>query len=142
MRYKAIPILIFLLFSLTLLSSVHAQPQISIGTVDAGGSGTSGSSSGFLKYKTYYMLIWQRIRNAWVQPESLKGKKDLETVIAIQIARDGQIVDMQFEKESGNLDLDNSALRAIKKASPFPPLPPDFEKDTFDVGVSFSPSDL
>jgi peroxiredoxin len=28
MRYKAIPILISLLFSLTLLSSVHAQPQI------------------------------------------------------------------------------------------------------------------
>jgi peroxiredoxin len=28
MKYKAIPILIFLLFSLTLLSSVHAQPQI------------------------------------------------------------------------------------------------------------------
>ena len=28
MRYKAIPILILLLFSLTLLSSVHAQPQI------------------------------------------------------------------------------------------------------------------
>ncbi len=28
MKYKTIPILIFLLFSLTLLSSVHAQPQI------------------------------------------------------------------------------------------------------------------
>jgi thiol-disulfide isomerase/thioredoxin len=28
MRYKAIPILIFLLFSPTLLTSVHAQPQI------------------------------------------------------------------------------------------------------------------
>jgi peroxiredoxin len=28
MKYKAIPILIFLLFSLALLSSVHAQPQI------------------------------------------------------------------------------------------------------------------
>jgi peroxiredoxin len=28
MRYKAVPILIFLLFSLTFLSSAHAQPQI------------------------------------------------------------------------------------------------------------------
>ena len=77
-----------------------------------------------------------------MQPKSLKGKKDLETIIAIRIARDGRIVDIQIEKTSGNLELDNSALRAITKANPFPPMPPDFEKDIFEVGVRFSPSGL
>jgi TonB family protein len=117
----------------------------SAGAVETGEPGTGGASSGFMsiKHKMYYNLIWQRIRNAWVLPEEvLRGKKDLETIIAIRIARDGQIVDIQFEKKSGNAYLDESALRAIKKANPLPPLPPGFEEDKFDVGVRFTPSDL
>jgi colicin import membrane protein len=117
----------------------------SAGAVETGDPGTGGSSSGFMsiKHKMYYNLIWQRIRSVWVLPEEvLRGKKDLETIIAIRIARDGQIIDIQFEKKSGNLYLDESALRAIKKANPLPPLPPSFEGDIFDVGVRFTPSDV
>ena len=90
-----------------------------------------------------YYLIWQQIRNAWVLTEKvLREKKDLGTIITIRIARDGQIVDIQFEKKSGNPYLDESALRAIKKANPLPALPPGFEGDKFDVGVRVTPSDL
>ncbi len=115
------------------------------GAVETGEPGTGGASSGFMsiKHKMYYNLIWQQIRNAWVLPEEvLRGKKDLETIIAIRIDRDGQIVDIQFEKKSGNPYLDESAFRAIKKANPLPPLPQSFEEDKFDVGVRFTPSDL
>ena len=117
----------------------------SAGAVETGEAGTGGASSGFMsiKHKMYYNLIWQRIRSAWVLPEgALGGKKDLETIIAIRIAKDGQIEEIQFEKKSGNAQLDESALRAIKKANPLPPLPPGFEGDKFDVGVRFTPSDL
>jgi colicin import membrane protein len=117
----------------------------SAGAVETGEAGTGGASSGFMsiKHKMYYNLIWQRIRSAWVLPEgALGGKKDLETIIAIRIAKDGQIEEIQFEKKSGNAQLDESALRAIKKANPLPPLPPGIEGDKFDVGVRFTPSDL
>ncbi len=117
----------------------------SAGAVETGEAGTGGASSGFMsiKHKMYYNMIWQRIRSAWVLSEgALAGKKDLETIIAIRIAKDGRIVDIQFEKKSGNAQLDESALRAIKKSDPLPPLPPGFEGDTFDVGVRFTPSDL
>ena len=117
----------------------------SSGAVETGESGTGGGSTGVMsiKFKIYYNLLWQRIRSVWVLPEeALGGKKNLETIIAIRIARDGQIEDIQFEKKSGNPYLDESALRAIKKANPLPPLPPGFEGDTFDVGVRFTPSDL
>ena len=117
----------------------------SAGAIETGESGTGGASSGFMsiKHKMYYNLIWQRIRSAWVLPEgALGGKKDLETIIAIRIAKDGRIEDIQFEKKSGNPHLDESALRAIKKANPLPPLPPGFEGEKFDVGVRFTPSDL
>jgi colicin import membrane protein len=117
----------------------------SAGAIETGEAGTGGASSGFMsiKHKMYYNLIWQRIRSAWVLPEgALGGKKDLETVIAIRIAKDGRIEDIQFEKKSGHPQLDESALRAIKKADPLPPLPPGFEGDKFDVGVRFTPSDI
>ena len=117
----------------------------SSGAVETGESGTGGASTGVMsiKFKIYYNLLWQRIRSVWVLPEeALGGKKNLETIIAIRIARDGQIEDIQFEKKSGNPYLDESALRAIKKANPLPPLPSDFEGDKFDVGVRFTPSDL
>ena len=117
----------------------------SSGAVETEESGTGGASSGVMsiKFKIYYNLLWQRIRSVWVLPEeALGGKKNLETIIAIRIARDGQIEDIQFEKKSGNPYLDESALRAIKKANPLPPLPSDIEGDKFDVGVRFTPSDL
>jgi colicin import membrane protein len=117
----------------------------SAGAVETGESGTGGASSGVMsiKFKIYYNLLWQRIRSVWVLPEeALGGKKNLETIIAIRIARDGQIEDIQFEKKSGNPYLDESAIRAIKKANPLPPLPSDIEGDKFDVGVRFTPSDL
>ncbi len=101
------------------------------GAGGTGEPGTGGASSGFktIKHKMYY-LIWQRIRNAWVLTEEvLRGKKDLVTIIAIRIARDGQIVDIQFEKKAGNPYPDESAPRAIKKANPLPALPPGFEGD-------------
>jgi colicin import membrane protein len=116
----------------------------SAGAVETGESGTGGASGIMsLKHKMYYNKIWERIRGAWVLSEgALGGKKDLETIIAIRIAKDGRIVEIQFEKKSGNAQLDESALRAIKKSDPLPPLPPGFEGDTFDVGVRFTPSDL
>jgi len=117
----------------------------SSGAVETDPASTGGASSGVMsiKFKIYYNLLWQRIRSVWVLPEeALGGKKNLETIIAIRIARDGQIEDIQFEKKSGNPYLDESALRAIKKANPLPPLPSDIEGDTFDVGVRFTPSDL
>ena len=117
----------------------------SAGAVETGEAGTGGASSGIMsiKFKIYYNLLWQRIRSVWVLPEgALSGKKNLETIITIRIAQDGQIEDIQFEKKSGNAYLDESALRAIKKANPLPPLPPGMEGEKFDVGVRFTPSDL
>ncbi|MDI6753821.1 MAG: TonB family protein [Thermodesulfobacteriota bacterium] len=117
----------------------------SSGAVETVEGGTGGMSSGIMsiKFKIYYSLIWQRIRSVWVLPEeALGGKKNLETIITIRIAKDGQIEDVQFEKKSGNHFLDESALRAIKKANPLPPLPPGMEGEKLDVGVRFTPSEL
>lgn len=96
-----------------------------------------------IKHKIYYNLIWKRIRSVWVLPDAaLAGQKNLEAIIGIRISPNGQIEDIQFEKKSGNPIFDESALRAIQKSNPLPPLPPGFEGERFDVGVRFTPSDL
>jgi TolA protein len=117
----------------------------SSGAIETGDEGTGGASSAVMsiKFKIYYNLLWQRIRSVWVlSEEALLGEKNLETIIAIRIAKDGQIEEIQFEKKSGNPYLDASALRAIQKANPLPPLPAGMGTDKFDVGVRFTPSDL
>jgi colicin import membrane protein len=115
------------------------------GAVESHEPSSGGASTDVMtiKHKLYYNLIWKKIRSGWVLPDAaLAGQKNLEAIIGIRISPNGQIEDIQFEKKSGNPIFDESALRAIKKANPLPPLPPGFEGERFDVGVRFTPSDL
>jgi len=92
-----------------------------------------------LKYRLYYNMIWEKIRNAWVLPEGVTKGKPLEAIVALRIKRDGTIQNYWIEKGSGNAYFDQSAIRAINKANPLPPLPEDFSEDVFEVGVRFYP---
>lgn len=115
------------------------------GAVESHEPSSRGASTDVMtiKHKIYYNLIWKRIRSVWVLPDAaLAGQKNLEAIIGIRISPNGQIEDIQFEKKSGNPIFDESALRAIQKSNPLPPLPPGFEGERFDVGVRFTPSDL
>lgn len=115
------------------------------GAVESNEPASGGASTDVMtiKHKIYYNLIWKRIRSVWVLPDAaLAGQKNLEAIIGIRISPSGQIEDIQFEKKSGNSIFDESALRAIQKSNPLPPLPPGFEGGRFDVGVRFTPSDL
>jgi TonB family protein len=55
-----------------------------------------------------------------------------------EIGRDGSIREQpELEKSSGNTVYDQSALRAITEASPFPPLPPEFKAASLRVHFGF-----
>lgn len=120
--------------------TISSQGAVESREPSSGGASTDVMT---IKHKIYYNLIWKRIRSVWVLPDAaLAGQKNLETIIGIRIAPNGQIEDIQFEKKSGNPVFDESALRAIQKSNPLPPLPSGFEGERFDVGVRFTPSDL
>jgi TonB family protein len=92
------------------------------------------------KLNEYYSMIWAKIKEAWTIPENLlKEMVDLETVIVIIIGRDGKIQKSWFEKKSGNALYDQSAMRAIKKAEPLPPIPKEFNEKTLEIGIRFFP---
>jgi TonB family protein len=89
------------------------------------------------KLNDYYSLIWTKIKGVWTIPENLlKVTVDLETVIVVIIKRDGKIQKFWFEKKSGNAVYDQSAMRAIRKAEPLPPIPKELGENTLEFGSS------
>ncbi len=104
------------------------------------GSSSGDSSALESKLNDYYSSIWAKIKKEWTLPGDLpKGKTDLETVIVIIVERNGKVQKSSFEKRSGNAHYDQSAMRAIKKADPLPPIPKEFSDESFEIGIRFHP---
>ncbi|HMK77184.1 MAG TPA: TonB family protein [Thermodesulfobacteriota bacterium] len=102
------------------------------------GSSSGGSSALESRLSDYYSAIWAKIKKEWTLPGDLpKGKTDLEAVIVVIVERDGKVQKSSFEKRSGNARYDQSAMRAIKKAEPLPPIPKEFSDETFEIGIRF-----
>jgi TonB family protein len=93
-----------------------------------------------MKLKKYYHSVWQRIQEEWILPPSLLEEiEDPETVIVIKVQRNGNILESWFEEKSGSSMYDESAMRAIKKADPLPPLPEELAEDVLELGIRFNP---
>jgi colicin import membrane protein len=91
----------------------------------------------------YHAEIWHRIQKNWAFSEELaQGASNLEAVVIVKIMKDGKIRDIWFEKRSGNTYFDDSALKAVKKSDPLPPLPAGFSEPFYEVGFRFNPFEL
>ena len=75
-------------------------------------------------------------------PQALMPKENIETIIDVKISRSGALEHMGFEKRSGNRYFDDSALRAVKKSSPFPPLPYWIMDNSIEIGIRFHSAEL
>lgn len=96
-----------------------------------------------MKMKVYYAVIWSRIKEQWALPEQiLSSGESYEAVIAVTILRNGALADVEFEKKSGNEYFDESALKAIKKATPYPALPEWFKESSVEIGIRFRSSEI
>ena len=112
-------------------------PGIGTGT----GSGSPWGSSGLeSRLNDYYSLIWAKIKEGWTLPENVsKDNFDLEAVIVLVIDKGGKLQKSWFEKKSGNALYDQMAMRAIRKAEPFPPIPKELGEDSLEIGIRFYP---
>jgi len=104
------------------------------------GSSLGGSGVFDSRLNDYCNMIWAKIKKEWTLPENLlKGEESLEATIVVIIERNGKIQKSWFEKRSGNALYDQLAMRAIKKAEPLPPIPKEFDDETFEIGIRFHP---
>lgn len=91
-----------------------------------------------LKYKEYYMAVGEKVKSQWVY--SGDKTEQLVTLFTIKVAPDGELLYSAIEKSSGNKNFDDSAINAIKKAAPLPPLPEEINKEALTLGLRFCPA--
>jgi TonB family protein len=102
----------------------------------------SDTAGGRGKMNAYFAQIRARIKGQWAVPAAIIPKQHMEAIIDVQIVRSGAISHISFEKRSGNRYFDESALKAVRKASPFPPFPEGFPDAVIEVGVVFPSREL
>jgi len=99
-----------------------------------------------LNYRLYYQAIEQKIKNNWnlALPRGvIEDMRGMEVVLSITIRSDGEIIEISFEKKSGNIYLDDSAFRAIKKSSSLPPFSQyNIRESFFETGIIFPAGEL
>jgi colicin import membrane protein len=129
------------------LTGAVSQKTNAKGVAGSGVGGVTYSSSGEgsgadAKVNAYYREIWLRIKEEWILPRAIIPKGGLESVIVITVLRTGTVTDFRFEKPSGNRYFDESAMKAVQKASPFPPLPGWLSGSNLSLGIRFHSSEL
>ena len=120
-------------------SNAKAMPEEKAGPASPQPAGDADMDA---KNNAYYAMIWSRIKRGWALPQGILPGDVLETVIDVTILRNGAVTEVNFEKRSGNRFFDESALKAIRKASPFPPMPAWIGEASLGVGIRFHSSEL
>ncbi len=108
----------------------------------AGPAGQPGDGEMDAQMRAYYTAIWSRIKGRWALPQGILPGEVLEAVLDVTILRSGAVTEVKFEKRSGNGYFDDSAMRAIRKATPFPPLPGWIGDSSIQVGIRFHSEEL
>ena len=90
-------------------------------------------------YNWYLSIIQGKVRLNWKQPSSvLISDEKLSTQISFRIDRNGSIEVVTVRRTSGLQNVDQSAVKAIRNAAPFPPLPDDYMENYLDVTIDFT----
>ena len=67
----------------------------------------------------------------WARWHEIEGK----VVVVFSLKKDGQLEGLKIEKSSGYSLLDKAAIKAIKKAAPFPAFPPGLNKEIITLRI-------
>lgn len=104
----------------------------------SGQIGMAGNTTLGTRFPAYAGQIRLLVQQNWRTEDVNASIKTAPRVIVVfQLMRDGTARGVRLTQASGYPDLDFSVRRAIESASPFPRIPPDFEKDSIEVEFQF-----
>lgn len=88
-------------------------------------------------FSYYLSAIERKVSENWL---SAQGGRDggVACVVYFRLSRNGRVSDLRVETPSGNAHFDRSALRAIRSADPFPPLPRAFGESWLGIHFTFT----
>jgi protein TonB len=104
----------------------------------SGRIGTGANTTLGNHFPGYAQQIQQLVAQKWHTSDVDARVQTAPIVIAsFDLMRDGRIRNLRVVQQSGVSALDISAQRAILDASPFPPIPAGFDKDSAHVEFTF-----
>ena len=106
------------------------------GVPGAGGIGIGGVLGD--RFGAYAAILQQRIASRW-NTSAIDPRVQNARIVTVrfEILRDGTARNISVFDGSGVAALDNSAVRAVTEASPFPPLPPGYAGNSAEIEVYF-----
>lgn len=95
------------------------------------------------EYLKYQALVRAKIIREWIVPGRFgeEGGGNYNARLEVMINMDGEVMTTRWQKSSGNPSFDQSAVRAVMKASPFPKPPDRLAWEAYNEGflVEFDP---
>ncbi len=122
------------------LYNAEGQALVSpmMGMTGSGGVGFGHGSPFGDRFGYYADLLRQKVAEKWRVGDVDPRVRTLPVaVVTFTIRRDGSTSGIRLEQTSGNFALDLSAQRAIADASPFPPLPAQYDRNDVSIELSF-----
>ncbi len=98
------------------------------------GVGPGEGSAGILQdpeFLLYYKTVQDQIKKAWT---FTGGSNDLTATVDFAIGPDGTLTGLKIGTSSNDGAFDDSVIRAIRRAAPFP-APPEKFRDQFSAGI-------
>jgi colicin import membrane protein len=103
------------------------------------GAGTGGGKVKSPEYISYYNEMQRRIEDSFTWPGT---RNDLTTTIRFTILDNGEITGIRLLKPSADRSYDDSVIRALRKASPLPPLPDNAKNELREWALDFNSARL
>jgi len=109
------------------------------GKAATGAVGVRGGAANVLqevRLRAYYNRLWEHVNAHWTIPPSLEGK-GYTVIVSAVLDRKGRVLKATVEEPSVSAAFDQSALRALERASPLPEFPDEVKEDVLEVGFRF-----
>ncbi|MBF0344750.1 MAG: TonB family protein [Nitrospirae bacterium] len=91
-----------------------------------------------MRYAMYMKRVKQNIESVWEYPQSASRRGVYgDLYITFTINKNGTLGPVEVVRTSGHKELDEAAVRSIKDAAPFWPLPDEWGKDSYTIRGHF-----
>lgn len=109
------------------------------GAAKLGGRSMGGGQQVPLEVLQYRSILANFIKSGWRWHDV---SANLTATVYFEISPTGELTSVKLDQSSGNREYDDSAVRAVFKASPVPPPPPSVYQEYFKyVRMKFDPRD-
>jgi protein TonB len=91
-----------------------------------------------MRYLAYLKRLKERIESIWIYPPEAASKGIYgDLIIKFTIKKNGKLGAIELVRTSGYKNLDDAALRALKDAEPFWPLPDEWDMEAYTIEGHF-----